>query len=162
MPHNFYELKPTATSTATCKSMTHLCTFIFLRALTSVLKTALPWTWYISAWQTQTKQARETFWNHSKVHYVTIYAHRLVVRFILVFEANINRRNFAHSHKNCSCFGSHPQKKMEAGSETENVITIVARRAGVMESVLRLMISLLAGTYSKAVFVFINFFHCWV
>lgn len=49
---------------------------------------------------------------------------------------------------------------MEAGSETENVITIVARRAGVMESVLRLMISLLAGTYSKAVFVFINFLHC--
>lgn len=34
---------------------------------------------------------------------------------------------------------------MEAGSETENVITIIARRAGVMESVLRLMISLLAG-----------------
>ncbi|XP_020602606.1 lysophospholipid acyltransferase 5-like [Orbicella faveolata] len=34
---------------------------------------------------------------------------------------------------------------MEAGSETENVITIVARRAGIMESVLRLMISLLAG-----------------
>lgn len=49
---------------------------------------------------------------------------------------------------------------MEAGSETENVITIVARRAGIMESVLRLMISLLAGRYFTAVFVFINFLVC--
>ena len=49
---------------------------------------------------------------------------------------------------------------MEAGSETDNVITMVARRAGVRESVLRLMISLLAGTYSIAVFVFINFLDC--
>ena len=44
---------------------------------------------------------------------------------------------------------------METG-ETENVITIVARRAGVMEPVLRLMIGLLAGMYSMAVFVFIK------
>lgn len=49
---------------------------------------------------------------------------------------------------------------MEAGGETENVITIVARRAGVVESVLRLVISLLAGTYSIAAFLFINFLVC--
>ena len=82
--------------------------------------------------------------------YVIIYAHRLVARFIPVFEAK-TKSSFPHSHKDSSRFRSYPQQKMEAGSETENVIPIVARRAGVGESVLRLMISLLAGTYSIVV-----------
>lgn len=43
---------------------------------------------------------------------------------------------------------------MEAGNETENVIAIVAKRAGVVESVLRLTISLLAGTYRIEMFMF--------
>lgn len=51
---------------------------------------------------------------------------------------------------------------MEVGSEIENVIIIVVRRVGVMEFVFWFMISLLVGMYLKVVFVFINFFYCWV
>ena len=55
----------------------------------------------------------------------------------------LTRHNNSWSVKPCAF---KTLSKMEAISANENVITIVAKRAGVAESVLRLMISLLAGT----------------